>query len=85
LRKKLLFLEKKVVLSFLSVDMLSVAFLNQSIGQLYAIFSEDYIKASLSVTNLSSNGADTLKRVVDNAKDFYRYPNARQESIDKFK
>jgi hypothetical protein len=63
---------RKVVLSFLNIEILTTAFLNTSIGQLYKDFSEETIKKNLSVENISESGKVILKRVVGTAKLFYK-------------
>jgi UDP-N-acetyl-D-mannosaminuronic acid transferase (WecB/TagA/CpsF family) len=80
--KKALADDRKVTLSFLNVEMLTTAFLNTAVGQLYRDFSEEIIKKSLSVENLSDSGAVSLKRVVDTAKLYYKDPEAMQRSIN---
>lgn len=72
----------KVVLSFLNIEMLTTAFLNTAIGQLYKDYSEEFIKNYLQVTDLSDSGKVALKRVVDTAKLFYKNPEALRNSID---
>lgn len=72
---------KKVVLSFLNVQMLTTAFLNTAIGQLYKDYSDVYIKANLSVKEMSQSGLVSLKRVVDTAKLYYKDPEAMERSI----
>lgn len=74
---------QKVVLSFLNVEMLTTAFLNTAIGQLYRDFSEEEIKQYLSVKDMSQNGLKSLKRVVETAKLFYRDPEAMERSINE--
>lgn len=73
---------KKVVLSFLNVEILTTAFLNTAVGQLYRDFSEEKIKESLSVKDMSQNGLNALKRVVETAKLYYKDPEAMQRSIN---
>lgn len=73
---------KKVVLSFLNVEMLTTAFLNTAVGQLYRDFTEEKIKESLSVKDMSQNGLNALKRVVETAKLYYKDPEAMQRSIN---
>lgn len=73
---------RKVVLSFLNVEMLTTAFLNTAIGQLYRDFSEEVIRENLSVENVSQSGLVSIKRVVDTAKLYYKDPDAMQRSID---
>lgn len=80
--KKVLTEKRKVTLSFLNVEMLTTAFLNTAIGQLYRDFSEDLIRENLKVENLSQSGLVSLKRVVDTAKLYYKDPEAMQRSIN---
>ena len=77
---------RKVVLSFLNIEMLTTAFLNTAIGQLYKDFSEEKIKNDLRAENISDSGKVILKRGVDTAKLFYNDPETfqrLQSSIDK--
>ena len=80
--KKALSEKRSVTLSFLNVEMLTTAFLNTAVGQLYRDFSEEFIKERLSVENLTNSGAVSLKRVVDTAKLYYKDPEAMQRSIN---
>lgn len=64
--------KQKVIVSFKNVDILISAFLNAAIGQLYGEFSEEDIRAYLSVNNILSEDLDLLKRVVDNAKLYFK-------------
>ncbi|MDR0566227.1 MAG: STAS-like domain-containing protein [Prevotellaceae bacterium] len=77
---------RQVALSFLNIEMLTTAFLNTAIGQLYSDFSEEKIKKDLRAESISDSGKVMLKRVVDTAKLFYNDPEAfqrLQNSIDK--
>lgn len=80
--KKILSEEQSVTLSFINVEMLTSAFLNAAIGQLYWDFPERLIKENLIIENLSLSGAVSLKRVVNTAKLYYKAPVAMQRSID---
>jgi hypothetical protein len=74
-----------VSLSFLNVESLTSAFLNASIGQLYREFSEEQIRAGLSVKDMSNEDIALLKRVVDTAKQYFkdpeRFKKAREEVL----
>jgi len=72
---------KKVVLSFLNVELLTTAFLNTAIGQLYKDFSEDFIREHLSIVEISQSGLVSLKRVVETAKLYYKDPTSIEQSI----
>jgi len=81
--KKAISDNRKVTLSFLNVEMLTTAFLNTAIGQLYGSFSEELIKTNLQVVDMSQSGLISLKRVVDTAKLYYDDPDAMQRSINE--
>ncbi len=74
--------KRKVNISFLNIEMLTTAFLNTAIGQLYRDYSEEDIKDNLSVEHLSASGSVSLKRVVDTAKLYYKNPGAMEQSIN---
>jgi hypothetical protein len=77
---------RKVILSFLNIEILTTAFLNTAIGQLYKDYSEEKIKDSLRVENISDSGKIILKRVIDTAKLFYNDRETfqkLQKSIDE--
>lgn len=75
--------EKTVRLSFQNIEMLTTAFLNTAVGQLYNDFTEGFIKENLSVSDISESGKVALKRVVDTAKLYYKDPEALKRSIDE--
>jgi hypothetical protein len=79
--KKVLIEKRKAALSFLNIRMLTIAFLNTAIGQLYRNFPEDLIKENLRVEHLSQSGLVSLKRVNDTAKLYYKDPDTMQRSI----
>ncbi len=74
---------KKGILSFQNIEMLTTAFLNTAVGQLYNDYSEDFIKENLTVSEISESGKIALKRVVDTAKLYYKDPEALKRSIDE--
>ena len=63
-----------VVLSFDQVDTMISAFLNAAVGQLYGEFSEDQVREQLSVRDMDQEDLTLLKRVVDNAKVYFKSP-----------
>ena len=75
--------KKKVVLSFQNIELLTTAFLNNAVGQLYKDHSESFIKDNLSVADISESAKVSLKRVVDTAKLYYRDPEAMLRSINE--
>jgi hypothetical protein len=81
LAKKALTEKRPITLTFLNVEMLTSAFLNTAIGQLYRDFTEEEVKAGLAVSDLSPSGAVALKRVIETAKLYYKDPEAMDRSI----
>jgi hypothetical protein len=73
---------KKVFLSFQNVEMLTSAFLNTAIGQLYRDFSEERIREGLSIIEMEAADMILLKRVVDTAKISYKDPERLPKSVD---
>jgi iron uptake system EfeUOB component EfeO/EfeM len=64
----------KVALSFAKVETLISAFLNAAVGQLYGKFTEDQVRALLAVEDMDQEDMSLLKRVVDNAKVYFKSP-----------
>jgi len=85
--KKVFEENKKVVLSFLNIKILTTAFLNTAIGELYRDFSEELIRENLKIETMSDSGIIKLKKVVDTAKlryndpDFYKKLQQSAEEI----
>ncbi|MYF99136.1 DUF4325 domain-containing protein [Candidatus Poribacteria bacterium] len=75
--------DRCVVLSFQNVTILTAAFLNSAIGQLYGVFSEEKIRSLLKVENIEQDDLALLKRVVDNAKLYFRDPKKYNEAIQE--
>lgn len=73
---------KKIVISFQNVEMMTTAFLNTAVGQLYRDFSDDSIKRAISVDHISPSDSIKLRRVNQTAKMFYKSPERMQETIE---
>ena len=65
---------REVALSFRNVSALTAAFLNTAIGQLYGTFSEEKIRSLMKVEDAEQDDLALLKRVVDNAKLYFKDP-----------
>ena len=77
---------KQVQLSFQNVKILTSAFLNTAIGQLYGKYSEEEIKAGLlPPLDMDKDDLLLLKRVVERAKEYFkdpqRYEKAKQDAL----
>jgi hypothetical protein len=66
--------ERHVVLSFHNVTILTSAFLNMAIGQLYGKFSEETVREFLKVQDISQDDLELLKLVVETAKAYFKNP-----------
>ncbi len=73
--------KQPLILSFMNVNMLTSAFLNTAIGLLYKDFSEQEVKNTLTVEDLSPTDIILLKRVVDTAKEYYKNPEKMEQSV----
>ncbi len=73
--------DKSVVLSFHNVSILTSAFLNAAVGQLYGEFSEEQIRALLTVENMEPDDLALLKRVVETAKEYFKNPQKFDQAI----
>ena len=74
---------RKVALSFHNVTALTAAFLNTAIGQLYGTFSKEQIRARLKVKDIEQDDLAQLKRVVDNAKLYFKDPERFDQVIQE--
>ena len=73
--------DRDVVLSFRNVTTLTATFLNTAIGQLYGTFSEAQIRSRLKVEDVEADDLALLKRVVDNAKLYFKDPQRFNQAI----
>ncbi len=62
---------RSVTLSFHNVTIVTAAFLNAAIGQLYGEFSADQIRTLLRVRDMQTDDVMLLKRVVETAKQYF--------------
>ena len=75
--------DREVVLLFHNVTTLTSAFLNAAIGQLYGTFSEEQIRAQLKVEDMEQDDLALLKRVVDNAKLYFKDPKRFDKVVEE--
>lgn len=71
---------KNIVISFYNVNMLTSAFLNSAIGQLYGTFNEEEIRSLLKVKDMQSDDLELLKRVIDTAKQYFKDPKRFEQA-----
>jgi len=63
--------KRNVTLSFCNVTVLTPVFLNTAIGQLYGKFDREQIRSMLKVRDFPPDDLALLKRVVDNATQYF--------------
>ena len=71
----------QVELDFSEVNVFASAFFNFAIGQLLKDLPADDLNQLLQITALNANGQQVLKRVIDNAKQYYSDQQYR-EAVD---
>ena len=74
---------RNVAISFAGVETLISAFLNAAIGQLYGEFKEDEVRELLAVRDMAPEDLALLKRVVDNAKAYFKDPKRFNAAVDE--
>lgn len=67
-----------VELDFADVRIVASPFLNAAVGQLLRDLSSDDLNAYLKIVNLSSVSRPILKRVIENAKQYYTSESYRE-------
>lgn len=63
--------EKEVVLDFNGISIVTTAFLNAAIGQLYHKFSSEEISPYLQLRNVDTEDLILFKKVTDRAKQYF--------------
>ena len=72
-----------VELDFDGVQVFASPFFNAGIGRLLGELTTDTLNAHLKFEHLSDFGARVLRRVIENAKDYYAAPADQQRAIDR--
>lgn len=71
-----------VILDFSDIQLMTTAFLNTAIGNLYKDYSSEQLNALLKLENLQPGDSARVKKVVDNAKKFYANVDAFNKNVD---
>jgi hypothetical protein len=72
-----------VELDFDGVQVFASPFFNAGIGRLLGELTTDTLNARLKFVDLSDFGARVLRRVIENAKDYYAAPANQRQAIDR--
>lgn len=72
-----------VQLDFGGVEIFASPFFNASIGRLLADFQPDILNSRLEFQHMSALGDRVLRRVIENAKEYYAASSEQRRSIDR--
>lgn len=75
--------EKKIIIDFSDIELIVSTFLNASIGQLYGLYSTQFIQQYLSITNMTNEDLDILKKVTDTAKAYFKDKKGFERAFNK--
>ena len=64
--------KKKVDLCFEGISILTTAFLNSAIGQLYGKFSDEVIQANISYSGVDPDNNELITRVQQNSRAYFQ-------------
>ena len=70
-------------LDFSHITILTTAFLNSAIGQLYNTYSSDQLNTSLKLKNVADEDRILFKKVIERAKDYFANKKGFGDSADK--
>jgi len=70
-----------VELDFEGVRVFASPFFNAGIGALLQDLPAEALKSRLKIAHISDSGARVMRRVIDNAKEFYSSSSAHREAI----
>ena len=78
-------IEKKYIaeLDFSEITILTTAFLNSAIGQLYNTYSSDQLNTSLKLKNVAEEDRILFKKVIERAKEYFANKKGFEDSANK--
>jgi hypothetical protein len=74
---------EKVVLDFSGIEMMTTAFLNVAIGQLYHKFKPEQLNDSLTLINLEKEDVSLFLKVISRAKDYFKDQEAFNQKMNQ--
>ena len=75
--------ERPVELDFSGVKVFVSLFFNYAIGHLLQDFKIEDMNRLLKISNIESQGAETLEKVIDNAKRYYDLEEKTRQQVDQ--
>lgn len=70
-------------LDFSEINILTTAFLNSAIGQLYNTYSSDQLNTTLRLKNVADEDRILFKKVIERAKEYFANKKAFEDSANK--
>lgn len=74
---------EKVTLDFTGVAVYSSPFFNNSIGRLFLDLDDDTIRTFLSISLINEAGGQVVKRVIENAREYYSLSEQERAKRDR--
>ncbi|KLU25077.1 hypothetical protein EOS_16725 [Caballeronia mineralivorans PML1(12)] len=74
--------DEAVILDFEGVNIFATPFFNAAVGRLLSDLSSDVLRDRLIFRNLSPLGSSVLRRVIENAKEYYGSTAAGRKIVD---
>jgi cytidylate kinase len=69
---------ENVEIDFQGVTVFASPFFNAAVGQLLRDFKREDLRRQLKLENLTADGRDVVKQVIDNAEKYYASPDYRE-------
>ncbi len=75
-------LAQKIDLDFNGITLMTTAFLNAAIGQLYASHTSEYLNENLSLVQVSADDKGLFRIVIERAKEYFANKDSFNKSAD---
>ena len=72
-----------VQISFKNIKLITTAFLNAAIGQLYKKYTSDKLNENLEILDLEQTDTEILRRVISVAKQYFKNQKEFEQIIDE--
>jgi len=76
-------LGKPVELDFSGINIMTTAFLNAAIGQLYSTFNSEQLNSLLKLVNVATDDRILFKKVIERAKEYFLHKKGFEDSANK--
>lgn len=73
---------KTVELNFEGISIITTAFLNSAIGQLYSLYNSEQLNSFIKITNVAEEDKILFKRVIQTAKNYFANKKGFEDSAN---